>query len=260
MATTPQTSPFLSIIILNYHTDEMTYQLVKKMEKGDDVEVVLVDNSSSKNLEDKSKLLNHTKYVNPGSNLGFAGGVNLGIKKSRGEWIFLLNSDANTDINTIKKLIKHCEKQNMKVATTKLVDESGKIEKNVGFFSNFFENPINYLFLRPRFVLPSKDIKVHIVTGGALLLHRSIVEKIGLLDDKLFFMYFEDMDYSLRLYKARVLILYVPSCIIGHIGGGSSDKNSAQKKQIYLTSLNNYLLKHRGPFFVWLNNFFHFLR
>jgi len=260
MATSPQTSPYLSIIILNYHTDEMTYRLVKKIEKDNDVEVILVDNSSSKDLEKKAKDLIHTVYLNPGNNLGFAGGVNLGINKSGGEWIFLLNSDVNTDINTIKKLIKHCVKQNMKIAAPRLVREDGKFETNVGFFSGFFKHPINWLFLRPLFILPDKDTKVHVATGGVLLLHRSVIERVGLLDDKNFFMYFEDMDYSWRLHSAGVDILYVPMCNITHVGGGSADKNPNQKKLSYFTSLNNYLLKHRGPFFVWLNNLFHVLK
>lgn len=259
MATTPQKTPLVSIIILNYHTDVMTLQLINKMDSHD-VEVVLVDNSSSKDLEEKTREQKHVIYVNPGSNLGFAGGVNVGIQKSRGEWVFLLNSDANTEIETIKSLINKCNEKDAKVGAPRLVGHDGTIEKNVGLFSSFFENPINYLFLRPKYSLPESEIFIHTATGGALLIHRMVIEKIGVLDDKNFFMYFEDMDYSLRLHNASIDILYVPTCIVTHKGGGSADKNPTQKKQSYLTSLDNYLLKHRGPIFLWLNNIFHFLR
>lgn len=260
MATTPQKTPFLSIIILNYHTDEMTLGLVKKMDSGDDMEVILVDNSSSKDLEEKTKELKHTKYINPGNNLGFAGGVNVGIQKSIGEWIFLLNSDANTEIAAIKSLIQKCAEKRAKVAAPRLVGHDGTIEKNGGVFPSFFENPIDYLFLRPKYILPEIDSLVHSATGGALLIHKSVFEKVGVLDDKNFFMYFEDVDYSLRLHNVGIDILYVPTCVVAHKGGGSADKNPAQKKQSYFTSLDNYLLKHRGPLFLWLNNLFHFLR
>lgn len=259
MATTPQKAPFLSIIILNYHTDEMTFCLVKKMDSEDETEVILVDNSSSRKLENKVKELIHTKYINPGSNLGFAGGVNRGINESAGEWIMLLNSDADTDIQTIKTLIEKCKTHNMKVATAKLITNEGKQETNVGYFSRFLENPINWLFLRPLFISPTDEIKVQLVTGGALLLHRSVFEKVGLFDDKNFFMYFEDIDYSFRLHQAGISILYVPSCVIKHVGGGSSNNDPTQKDHNYFISLNNYLLKHRGPFIVWLNSLFHFL-
>ncbi|MEI6774565.1 MAG: glycosyltransferase family 2 protein [bacterium] len=260
MATTPQKTPLVSIIILNYHTDEMTLKLVKKIQSDEDVEVVLVDNSDSKTLEHEAGSLNHTVYVNPGSNLGFAGGVNVGIHKSRGEWIFLLNSDADADISTIKNLIKKCIDKNIKVGAPRLVGNEGTIEKSVGRFSLLFENPINWLFMRPKYILPETESLVHTGTGGALLIHRSIIEKVGVLDDKNFFMYFEDMDYSWRLHNAGVDILYIPSCVITHIGGGSADKNPTKKKQSYLTSLDNYLLKHRGPLVLWLNSIFHFLR
>lgn len=250
--------PQCSIIILNYRTDEMTFRLVDKL-RDDEIEIILVDNSSSENLKAKVAALHHVLYTDPGANLGFAGGVNFGIKKSKGEWIMLLNSDANTDIKTIKELINKCKSANTKVATPRLIGGDGKIETNVGLFSSFIEHPINWLFLRPRFVLPETDTKVHTATGGALLIHRSIIEKIGLLDDKNFFMYFEDMDYSYRLHNAGISVLYVPTCIVNHIGGGSSDKNLTQKKQSYLTSLDKYLLKHRGPFILWLNKIVHFL-
>ena len=260
MATTPQKTPFVSIIILNYHTDEMTLRLVKKIQMEEDVEVVLVDNSNSKELESKVKELVHTKYINPGSNLGFAGGVNFGIKQSRGEWVFLLNSDADTDISIIKSLINKCKVKSAKVGAPRLVGNTGVAEKSVGRFSSFFENPINWLFLRPTYILPEGESLVHTATGGALLIHRSIIEKVGVLDDKNFFMYFEDMDFSWRLHNAGIDILYVSSCIITHIGGGSADKNPTKKKQSYLTSLDNYLHKNRGPLILWLNNIFHFLR
>ncbi|MFZ2206605.1 MAG: glycosyltransferase family 2 protein [Microgenomates group bacterium] len=250
--------PLCSIIILNYHTDEMTFRLVDKL-RDDEFEIILVDNSSSENLKARVASLHHVLYTNPGANLGFAGGVNFGIKQSKGEWIMLLNSDADTDIKTIKELINKCKSVSMKVATPRLINGDGTIETNVGLFSTIFEHPINWLFLRPRFVLPETDTKVHTATGGALLIHRSIIEKVGLLDDKNFFMYFEDMDYSYRLHNAGISVLYVPTCVVNHIGGGSSDKNPTQKKQSYFTSLDKYLLKHRGSFILWLNKIFKFL-
>lgn len=253
-----QKTPLLSVIILNYRTDEMTFRLVEKLTDSD-IEIILVDNSSSNALREKVAKLNHVHYTDPDKNLGFAGGVNFGIKQARGEWIFLLNSDADTDVQTIKTLLDKCKIAGMKVATPRLVGNDGTIETNVGLFSGFLEHPINWLFLRPRFVLPNKDTKVHTATGGALLMHKSVIETVGLLDEKNFFMYFEDMDYSYRLHDKDISILYVPTCVIKHIGGGSSDKNPTQKKQSYLTSLDRYLLKHRGPFILWLNKIFHFL-
>lgn len=238
----------------------MTYRLVEKIQIDDDVEVILIDNGSSNELEKKIKEFIHTKYINPGKNLGFAGGVNRGIDNSLGEWMMLLNSDIDTDIAAIKTLIKKCKDKNVKVGIPKLVKSDGATEKNVGMFSSFFENPINWLFLRPHFILPDTDTKVQIATGGALLIHRSVIDKIGLLDDKNFFMYFEDIDYSLRLHTAGIDILYVPSSILTHVGGGSADKDPIQKKQDYCNSLNNYLLKYRGLIFLKLNSIFRFLK
>lgn len=258
MEHTSQETPRISLVILNYKTDEMTFRLVEKLQ-DEDVEIILVDNSSSENLKIKVVGLSHVRYTDPGANLGFAGGVNYGIAQSRGEWIMLLNSDADADVQTIKTLLNKCLAANMKVATPRLVGNDSTIETNVGLFSGLLEHPINWLFLRPRFILPTVDTKVHTATGGALLIHKSIIQKVGLLDEKNFFMYFEDMDYSYRLHNNGISILYVPSCVIKHIGGGSSDKNPTQKKQSYLTSLDRYLLKHRGPLVLWLNKIFKFL-
>lgn len=260
MATTPQKTPFISIIILNYRTDEMTLHLVKKIQTDEDIEVILIDNSNSKELKKKTVELIHTKYINPGINLGFAGGVNYGIKQMRGEWVFLLNSDTDVDINTVRTLIQRCKNKNIKVGAPRLVGNDGTIEKSVGLFSSLFENPINWLFLRPQYILPEKETLVHIATGGAFLIHKSIIEKVGLFDEKNFFMYFEDIDFSWRLYKAGISILYIPTCIVTHTSGGSADKDLVKKKHNYLTSLNNYLLKNRGHMVLWLNNLLHFLK
>ena len=92
-----------------------------------------------------------------------------------------------------------------------------------------------------------------------MLIHKSVFEKIGLLDDKKFFMYFEDIDFSYRLHKAGIKVLYCPKIKIIHLGGASSDQDTRQKNKNYQHGLQTYLNKHRGSVICWINNIFHCL-
>jgi len=119
-----------------------------------------------------------------------------------------------------------------------------------------------FLFARPRF-LHCQNIDrpsvVDFLTGAVMLIHRSVFDIVGTLDDKNFFMYFEDLDFSYRLHEAGIKILYCPEVKIIHLGGASSDQDTRQKNKNYQHGLTAYLKKHRGDFAVWINNKFHFL-
>lgn len=252
----------LSIITINYQTDKLILDLLDELKPHTGVEVIVVDNSPTDSLRTKLPKRKDLTYLFANENLGFSGGNNLGLASAKGEWVFLLNSDTLASTRDILRLLAVTQKKKLKVSAPQLIQLDGKIQNNVGYFDSFSQNPANYIFVRPRFVNCSQidsPVVADLATGAALLIHRSVIERIGSLDAKRFFMYFEDLDFSYRLHRAGIKVLYYPDVKIIHFGGASSDQDTRQKNKNYQQGLNTYLKKHRGFLINWLNNKLHFL-
>lgn len=257
MAVSQEKTIHISIVIVNYKTNELVLKLLNALPHQHNAEIIVVDNSPEQTLgEDIKKKYPDTKYVYSGENLGFAGGNNKGIERAKGEWVFLLNSDTMTTWDAIYELVKTTEKNNYFVSAPALGNK-GIPEHNVGYFDSLLKSPANYLLARPRMIDGSniqKPIAVDIATGAALLVRSSVFKHIGLLDDTSYFMYFEDIDFCYRLHAAGIKILYIPQAHVTHYGGGSSNKDHQQKNTNYLNGLRTYLKKHRGPLICMLND------
>lgn len=247
--------PLISIIIVNYRTPDLVLHLAKTLHSTS-IEIVIVDNSPTVELEKQLAYYPTVIYITNRRNLGFAGGVNTGLKVAKGEWIYLLNSDAHTTSDDVHALLLAAKEHRALVAAPQLIKDDGSIERNVGYFSDSFDHVLDWLFARPRLIdlrTLTTPVIVDLATGGALLVHKSVFKKIGTFDARRFFMYFEDIDFSRRLYSIGIPILYVPAVQVRHHGGGSSDQDPTTKTRNYQASLYAYLLKYRGPFIVWLN-------
>ena len=90
----------ISIIIVSFNTKEFTSKAIDsviKYTKGIIYEIIVVDNASSDGskelLQNYSKKYKNVVYIQTGKNLGFGRGNNVGIEKSKGNYILLLNSD-----------------------------------------------------------------------------------------------------------------------------------------------------------------------
>jgi len=252
--------PLASIIIINYETYEATIDLVKSLGKNDSVEILIIDNSNSDvlNKELTKRKVDYVRYYHLKKNRGYAGAINAGIQQSQGEWIMILNNDTITSIRNILRLISSAKKKGCTVAVPKLSGKNGDIQNNIGYFDDFFTHPINFLFARPRIVNASnikKPCLCDVATGGAILFHKSIIKKIGSWDDT-FFMYFEDIDFCYRLYKAQTKILYEPTVAITHTESLTTNRDPVQKMKNYSRSRNLYLIKHRGYISKVVNDLF----
>lgn len=254
-----QTEIELSIIIINYNTDELVLKLLSLLDNSH-FELIVIDNSDKKTLEDQLNHYKNTRYFFMGENLGFARAANYGVSVANGKWIFFLNSDTQAQASEIEKLVEITKKNNAQVAAPALISNN-HTENTVGSFDPLYKNLLNFLFLRPHFANCTKLIKpkyFDIVTAGALLIQKSVFERMGEFD-RSFFMYFEDIDLSYRLYKNHIHILYVPEVKITHMGGASSTDTTV-KSNLYKQSLHTYLQKNRGGFVASINRIIGFLK
>lgn len=248
----------VSVIIVNYQTPRLIDELLLSLGQDQAIEIILIDNSP---VDELSATINnqypYVQYIFNNANVGFAAAVNEGIKMSQGEWVFILNSDANTTCQEILRLVEIATHNKARVAAPKLIGEDGMGQPTVGMFDGFFRSPVNAVLGRPRMLDSNKIMKqtwVDIATGGAMLVHKSVFKDVGLLDESNFFMYFEDIDFSYRLKRKQISILFVPEVSMLHLGGQSANQDTTAKSDNYTRSLGKYLKKHRTNIVSDINN------
>jgi len=104
----------LSIIIINYKTKDLTLQTLTSIFKADPpsgkMEVFLIDNHSQDDTPVTVKQqFPQVKQILSSTNLGFAGGNNLGLRQAKGRYILLLNSDTIIEPDTLTVMIKYMD-------------------------------------------------------------------------------------------------------------------------------------------------------
>src|SRR3990167_6271232 len=208
----------LSVIIVNWNTKKLLEDCLKsifKLTKDISFEVIVVDNGS----EDGSqamvmKKFPQVKLVPNKDNLGFAKANNRGIKIAKGKYVLLLNSDTYLIENSFKKLVSEAGKlENLGAMGPLLLNEDRSIQQSVGFFPHlpqifwwmtFIDDLPGGTILKPYHIDHDSFYKnqheVDWVTGAAFLIPKKVIEKAGMLDDKIF-MYGEDFEWCFRIKK-----------------------------------------------------------
>lgn len=252
----------LSVIIVNYNVEyflEQCLYSVRKAMKGVEGEVIVVDNNSV----DGSNRMVEAKFpevqlIANKENLGFSKANNQGIKIARGEYVLLLNPDTVVEDDTFRKVVDfmndHPEAGALGV---KMVDGAGNFlpeskrglpTPSAAFYKMF---GISALFPRSKKFskyhlgyLDNDEIhEVDILAGAFMLLRKSVLDKIGLLDET-FFMYGEDIDLSYRVIKAGYKNYYYPETRIIHYKGESTKKSSVNYVLVFYNAMVIFARKH----------------
>ncbi len=243
----------VSIIIINYNTDELTIQAVEsvlKYVKDISFEIIVVDNDSKETkLASALSAFQNTHFYPLDSNIGFGNANNFGYSKSKGDFIFLLNSDAFLIAeDTIPSFIDYLENnKNVGCVGGNLVSEKGETNISYGNFLSIEKTLHDYGIKKARsehFYATlatsrqccfNEPTPVDYLTAAAIMLKRELIEKLGLFDPR-YFMYFEDMDLCFRYQKNGYLCVLLPDVKIVHIGGQSGlasfQNNTFLNKQI----------------------------
>ncbi|MBI4947084.1 MAG: glycosyltransferase [Bacteroidetes bacterium] len=252
----------LSIIIVNYNVEHFLEQClhsVLKASKNISSEVIIVDNSSVdgsvamvKNKFPEVKLLANEK------NVGFSRANNQGIKESKGEYILLLNPDTVVQEDTFEKTIKFMdEHQDAGALGVMMLDGKGNFlpeskrglpTPSVAFYKVF---GLSALFPKSKIfgkyhlghLDKNKIHEVDVLAGAFMLIRKSVLDKIGLLDET-FFMYGEDIDLSYRIILAGFKNYYFPETRIIHYKGESTKKSSVNYVLVFYNAMAIFAKKH----------------
>jgi len=239
----------LSIIIINYKTKDLTLQTIDsvfkaKQPKGK-LEVILVDNDSQDDTPATvRKKFKQVKIIQSNKNLGFAAGNNLGMRKAKGKYVLLLNSDTIIDKNTLVKMIDFMDKnQDVGLSTCRVNLVAGGIDPaSHRGFPTPWASLTYYLGLEKLFPKSKLFSQYHqswkgLTTtheidspvGAFFMLRKKALNQVGLLDEA-YFMYAEDIDLAFRIKQAGWKVIYTPITKILHLKGASGMKKQVKNK------------------------------
>jgi GT2 family glycosyltransferase len=223
------------VIVLNWNGKEDTLDCLESLRSTnyDNYKIVLVDNGSEDDsVEAVKKNFPEVDVVETGKNLGFAGGNNVGIEyaiKEGADYVFLVNNDTTVHPDYLKELVEVAE-SDLKIGMTgSKIYYHGEPERIwfAGGKINWLKNKGEHIGLDEIDKGQYDQIKeVGYLTGCALLVKREVVEKVGVLEDD-YFLYYEDVDYSLRIKNTGYKVVYVPKSKIYHKVSRSTKPGSA---------------------------------
>ncbi len=197
---------------------------------------------------EQNSILDHQIVNNDTHNIGFAAAVNQGAQNLTNEYLLFLNPDAALKPNTLNFPLKYISQHpQVGIVGPLLINDHYVCEEDC------YGEPINLwsLFIR-RLVKhqpPSQPQAVGWVSGGAMLVRRSVFQALSGFDPN-FFLYWEDVDLCQRARQAGVAVHLLPSWQVFHQRGASST-DSALKTHFYDKSADNYFRKHYSKP-IWL--------
>jgi GT2 family glycosyltransferase len=219
----------------------------------DDYEVLVVDNAST---DDSREILNRqfpqVRVVTSSKNLGTAEGSNIGAKHSKGKYILWLSNDMEVDPQLLSRMIERIDSSpDIAICTCKMrrLDASNRrthVLDSVGAELDIFGFPSARgvsQFDRGQFDNPSD---VFFSFGGAMLIRREIINRIGGFDAE-FFTLADDIDLSWRAHLAGYRIIVEPRALLYHRVSATLGRFGRERKR-YLVERNTLrmLMKNYG--------------
>ena len=241
----------LSIITINYNGLKDTCELISTLPLGDkSIEVIVIDNAST---QDEARVIEErypqVMVIRSKKNLGFAGGNNLGIKAAQGRSLFFLNNDTilKPQTSDFKLLINRLE------SSPKIGMVCPKIKFSWGpqliQFAGY--TPLSPITMRNKAIgCGEVDHEQHntphptpYAHGAAMMVKREVIEKAGPMPE-CYFLYYEELDWSMMIRRAGYEIWYEPACTVFHKESQTTGQNSPLRT--YYITRNRFLFIQRN--------------
>lgn len=241
--------PLVSIITINYNGLEHTLGMLRSISQltYPNIEVIVVDNASKEDPSSIADLYPHVRLVRNPINEGFAGGNNRGMEVAKGEYFYLINNDTELPPGGIEPLLARAKSDpKIGLVCPKIVyyDEPIVIQyagytpinpytgRSLGI--GYMERDLGqYQTARP----------TSLAHGAAMFIPRKVVQRVGMMAE-LYFLYYEELDYCVRISKAGYEIWYEPAASILHKESMSVGKRSLLKT--FYMSRNRWIYLRRN--------------
>ena len=253
----------LSVVIITWNQCQKLERCLNSILKDTtsnnkrDYELIIVDNASSDGtLLMLDRFSSDTKLIKNHKNRGVAPARNQGIGAANGEYIMMLDDDAEIKRGCFKNIIKFMDShEDCWCAGTKQLKPDGKLEYNARTFYDL-KIILARRIMFGRFM--KKTIRGHLmmdwdhnsdrvvdwVAGASFIMKREAIKKIGVLDEKYFFG-FEDVDWCYRVRLAGKKVFYIHNAVVIHHIQGSSRKLASRKALNHLLSAIRFYLKFK---------------
>ncbi len=232
----------VSICIVNWNTRNLLQSCLNSVREtlGDVAyEILVCDNASSDgSVEMVEAEFPEVRLVRNAENVGFARANNQLIEMSCGEYILLLNSDAQLHDGTISGLVEFMSNRpRVAACSPMLLNEGGRVQLQCQTFPNVLD--VLRVAVRQHFPpfgpylvrrasesrqCPSESAPSEIVSAACMLIRKAALDEVGLLNDKLLF-YGEEADFCFRLKSRGWQVWYVPDVSATHLIGVSARQN-----------------------------------
>jgi GT2 family glycosyltransferase len=261
----PRQQPKVSIIMLVWNSYEVTRDCLLSLRKIDypAFEVVLVDNGSVDSSGERlAREFPEIRLIRNEKNLGFTGGNNVGMRDAlaRGtDYLLLLNNDTIVAPNFLSELVQVAESDSLiGMVNPKIYyyEPSDKIWYAGGKYVRWKTFPVHFGLRQSDDGSYNQTQEVSFVTGCALLVKSEVARKVGLLDD-IFFLSYEDVDWSVRTLEAGYKAVYVPASVIWHRDSYDTKKGWGVANREYYNMRNavlcarKHLPFHLAPLFAF---------
>lgn len=242
--------PRVSIITVNYNGLGLTCALIDSLHGHCPfpLEIIVIDNGSTQNeAETLEATYPDIKVVRSEENLGFAGGNNLGIDVATGEYLYFLNNDTEVTDDTLNLLVERLDND----------PSLGVVCPKIRFyappqaiqFAGY--TPLSRITLRNRLIgfqevdkggfdTPHESPYAH---GAAMMVRREAIERAGKMPE-CYFLYYEELDWSVRIREAGYKIAYEPRATVFHKESATTGQESPLRS--YYLTRNRLLFARRN--------------
>ena len=238
--------PKISIVFSNLNGSKEPLECLASIQKltypKAKIETIVIDNGSTDGSPEKiAKKFPDVKLIRLKKAIGLPASLNLGIRRSKGSYIFIANDDILLGKNSITRMVNYLKNhQDIGVLGGKVFykDQPKKLTDSASSF-NFYLGSIKK---------PRSQSEILWLQSCAIMIPRTVFDKIDLFDEGFYPLYFDDFDFCLRARKANFKLALLKEAVFWH-GCGKTTEKSAKSKIYYWWYRNKirFLLKNASP-------------
>jgi GT2 family glycosyltransferase len=207
--------------------------------------VVVVDNGSSDDSVARIRTAHPTIHLlETGKNLGFSGGNNAGIREAMRhevEYVWLLNNDTEPAPGALREMIRAAEADARLGAVGSVLhyaSDPQKVQAWGGGWINLWHGYSSHATAPPK-----TGSRLDFLTAASMLVRRSALEEVGLMDDR-YFLYWEDVELCFRLRRNGWSLGVAPSAVVLHKVNASTKKRTGTIDRHFTSSALRFLFQY----------------
>ena len=248
----------VDVVIVNWNGGQEVLAAARSAVEFGATPIVVDNGSADGSVDAVETALPEARCIRLGRNAGFAAACNVGVRAGRGEFVFLLNPDAEIIAGTRSDITRaFAWHPQVKIVGPAIVSAAGDLVPTARRFPSVASLALYQLKLHrlARFVPPLRTYfmldfdpgragLVDQPIGAAFVMRRKDWETLGGLDER-YFLWFEEVDLAKRVAAAGGRSLHWPALVVRHIGGTSFRRlRRTERQRIWNASVDQYAKAH----------------